>query len=420
MYLLTLTLCVPTDLFSALLPGHRQLLVPVATALCCLAWLIFMRGRFTAVRGNMSLVWALLVIFLGLAVLSAVTNVNVVDSLLLVATYAVRFVMLFVLVQILTEDDFLLVRVQRLLVIVLAFVAFLMMTGILDSLGGYLRPTEAGGLTILRASAGLGDPNFTALAFNIGVAFGLAWSVSAATRTMRYVAIAAVLVLVLGIGKTVSIGGLVGLAVVLFLSWWRMMRVAGRRRSSLVLLTIGILVAMVVVGGGMYLARIQQQAARAQHSIGSLGTQRLNLSLGGLKMAVQHPFSGVGLANTSRSMPGYLPFYSSQPNQESHDGFIDIMDETGIPSFLLMVGIWVLVFRLVCRANAHLRRYNLRFWFMVGEGFWIAMVATLIQTFALGTQREPLLWFILALMLAFSLRILGTTPITSAPTATAY
>ena len=108
-YLLVLALCVPTDLFPVLFPGHRQLLVPLATALCGLAWLVFMRGRFTSVRGNMSLIWPSLVIFLGVAVLSSVTNVNAAGSLLLVVTYAVRFLMLFVLVQILAEDDWLLV-----------------------------------------------------------------------------------------------------------------------------------------------------------------------------------------------------------------------------------------------------------------------------------------------------------------------
>ena len=405
-YFLVLTLCVPTDLFSALLPGHRQLLVPIATALCGLAWIVFMRGRFTAVRGNMSLIWASLITFLGFAVLSAISNVNATDSLLLVATYAVRFVMLFVLVQILTEDEVLLVRVQRLLVVALAIISLLMVTGILDRLGGYLRVSDVGSSVILRASAGLGDPNFTASAFNVGVAFALAWFATAKSSMMRSTAVIAVLMLVLGIGRTVSIGGLVGLMVVLFLSWWRMVRTAGRRRFGLMLLTVGVLAVITVAAGGVYLARIKQQATSAQHSIGALGTERLNLSIGGMRMAIANPILGVGLNNVAESMPPYLLFPISEPKQGAHDGFISIMDETGIPSFLLMLFVGALILNILIRAQRHLRKNMDRYWFLAGEGVGIALIATLVQTLALDTQRYPILWLVFALALVLSRRVL--------------
>ena len=405
-YLLVLALCVPTDLFPVLFPGHRQLLVPVATALCGLAWLVFMRGRFTSVRGNMSLIWPSLVIFLGVAVLASVTNVNAAGSLLLVVTYAVRFLMLFVLVQILAEDDWLLVRAQRLLVVGLAIVALLMVTGILDLLGGYLRVSDAGSSTILRASAGLGDPNFTALAFNVGVAFALTWFATASSRMMRSTAVIAVFILVLGIGRTVSIGGLVGLVVVLFLSWWRMVRPAGRRRFGLMLLTAGVLVVIATAAGGVYLARIKQQVTSAQHSIGALGTERLNLSIGGLRMAVAHPILGVGPNNVAESMPPYLLFPISEPEQGAHDGFISIMDETGIPSFLLLCFVGALILNISIRCQRHLRKELDRYRFLVGEGIGIALVATLVQTLALDTQRYPILWLVFALALALGRKVL--------------
>ena len=404
-YVLVLALCVPTDLFSALFPGQRQLLVPLATALAVVAWIIFMRGRFTAIRGNVSLIWASLILFLGLALLSAVTHPNAADSLALIAAYTTRFAMAFVLVQIMVDDDGLLVRVQRLLVVALAVLALLMVSGILDRFGGYLLVTEAAGSRIGRASAGLGDPNFTALAFNIGLALGLSWFATARRRGERWLTVASSLVLVLGIGKTVSIGGLVGLVLILTLFCWRMVRLAGRRRWGLTLLTAGMLVAIATAAGSVYLARIQQQAVRAHQSIGTLGTQRLNLSLGGLRMAAANPILGVGPANTADAMPGYLLFYSSEPNQESHNGFIDIMDETGIPSFLLMAGMGILMFKLARSAQRCLRKAGDRYWYLIGEGAWIALAATLVQTLALGTQRQPFLWLVMALVLSLALRV---------------
>lgn len=269
-YILTLSICVPTNLFSALLPGHRQLLVPLVTALVLLAWLVFTRGRLSAVRGNMSLLWAALGLFSGLAVLASAVHPNTRESLALVAAYATRFVMLFVLVQIMVVDDHLLVRVQRLLAGTLAVLAFLMVSGILDHLGDYLRLTEAAGHQIVRASAGLGDPNFTALVFNIGLALALTWFATAETPRRRIMAVGAALLLVMGVGRTVSIGGLIGLVIILALASWQMAPRAGHRRWGLTLLSAGLLTA-IAAGAGVFIwhASISKRRARNIPSVPS-------------------------------------------------------------------------------------------------------------------------------------------------------
>jgi len=404
-YILALSICVPASLFPALFPGHRQFLVPLATALMLLAWVGLTGGRLSAIRGNLSLLWAALALFCVLAFWSSMAHPEVRESLALVAAYVARFAMLFVLVQILVVDGHLLVRVQRFVAGTLALLALLMVSGILDRFGSFLRLTEAAGHEIVRASAGLGDPNFTAFVFNVGLALALAWFATAETPRRRMVAGCAALLLVVGIGRTVSIGGLIGLIVILTLATWQMVPRAGIRKWGLALLSAGLLAVIAFAAGGVYLARIHQQIVRSERSIGSFGSERLNLTLGGIRMAQAHPLLGVGPANISADMAPYLLFPISDPNQGSHDGFISVMDETGIFSFFLLFGAGWVVIQRSGRVQRRLRMANERRAYLIGEGARIALISGLVQTLALGTQREPFLWFVIALVLAHATRV---------------
>ncbi|HVC28084.1 MAG TPA: O-antigen ligase family protein [Gammaproteobacteria bacterium] len=407
LYLLAIAICVPTDLFSTSLLGNRQLLVPVATLLVVFTWLILKHGRMPAVRGNISIIWIALFLFTSLAVLSSVSHPNSSQSLQLVATYMVRFIMLFALVQSMVADTYVIMRVQRLLAGALALVALLMISGLLDHFGHNVLSSAIGSnKSIARISAGLGDPNFTALAFNNGLAMALAWFATAETRSRRIAAVVAALLLVVGIGRTVSIGGLIGMTVILLLAYWRMAKFAGRRKWGLMWLSVGLLAAIVAVAGGVYMKRIDQQAVRSERSLSSLGTERLNLTVGGLRMAWANPLLGVGVANISEFMPQYLLTPIAEPYQESHDGFINVMDEMGIPAFLLFLLVVLLVFRLAIAAQRHLLKIGDRTGYLVGEGACIALIANLVQTLALGTQRFPHFWFVIALVLATSWRAL--------------
>lgn len=121
-------------------------------------------------------------------------------------------------------------------------------------------------------------------------------------------------------------------------------------------------------------------------------------------MAEAHPLLGVGPANISGDMPPYLLFPISDPNQGSHDGFISVMDETGIPSLLLLLVAGLVVARMAVRAQHRLRTANERRWYLIGEGTWIALISSLVQTLALETQRQPFFWFVIALVVALACR----------------
>lgn len=403
LYLLTIAICVPTDLFSTTLFGNRQLLVPLATLLMVLTWIILTYGRMRVVRGTAANIWILLLLILCLGVLSSVRHPNSAESLQLISVYAVRFIMLFVMVQTIATDIGVIVRVQRLLAGTLALVAALEISGVLDRFGHNVwLNSVAPNQDIARISAGLGDPNFTALAFNMGLAMALAWYVTAENRLRRIVAAIAALLLVSGIARTVSIGGLIAMSVILSLAYWRMGRFAGPRKRGLKLLSVGLLAVLIVMAGSVYMMRIHQQVARSQGTLSALGTERLNLTVGGLRMGWAHPLLGVGAANTGEYMPQYLLTPIDEPRQESHDGFIDVMDEMGVPAALLFLCVLLLVFRSALSAQRYFLRIGDRTWYLVGEGIFIAMIANLVQTVALGTQRFPHFWFVIALALAIS------------------
>ncbi|MHB8425160.1 MAG: O-antigen ligase family protein [Gammaproteobacteria bacterium] len=402
-YVLTLVLCVPSDLFAKVMPGHRQFLLPAAVALLLLVWLVADRGRLRAFTGLMSVLWAALALFLLWVVAASVLHPNVRESMALVGAYLVRMVMLFVLVQILSGDWELLIRTQRLLVVGLGLLGLLMVTGLLDRFGGQVLATDVGGLHINRATAGLGDPNLTALIFNIGVALALGWLVTASSPRRRLLAGCIALLLVVGIGRTVSLGGVFGLVAVLWLTfWWMAPRAGYPLRWTLTLFIGGLMLAIIAVAGGVYLERLQQQAVRTEQSAGNFGSQRLNLALGGMRMAVANPLFGEGPVNVPAAMPVYVPFQSDNSKNGVHDGYISVAAESGLPSWLLIMGAAAISGTLFSRALRRARHSDYRESYLIGGGIAVALVASLVQTAALDTQRQPFLWFVAALALSFA------------------
>lgn len=406
-FLLIAAISVPADIFSVAMPGHRQYLVPAMSLLTGLVWLILWRARLPAIRGRVGIAWAACAVFIGLNVVAALVHPRPFDSLALVGTYAARAGMAFVLVQLLVEEPALLLLATRWLWMLLTVIALLLITGVLLHAGGYLRATEAAGLHIERASAGFGDPNFTALVFNAGLAMALGWLAIGPTIARRVTAGAASLVLVIAIGRTVSLGGLIGLMVTLGLTgWWVALRAPARRRQALLALTGGLVLAIVAAGGGAYLARIQQQTVRSSRSLGAFGTERLNLAIGGSRMAAMHSIAGVGQANVSRRMPVYLPYPISDPEQGPHNTILAVADESGVPALLLLLFATGVIAMVMSSALRRARSTGLRSWQLLGWALATAAVAALVQSFALSTQRQTFLWLIGSLVAAWSVTTL--------------
>ena len=86
---------------------------------------------------------------------------------------------------------------------------------------------------------------------------------------------------------------------------------------------------------------------------------RLNVLRDGLKMAADHPLAGWGLGTFPVVYPQYRSFYTSKFVNQAHNDYVQVLVETGVVGFALVV--WGMVvffreaFRKMDRAPALLR-----------------------------------------------------------------
>lgn len=401
-YFLALSLCIPAEFVNSLLGGTRPFLVPLATGMLLLAWLVARDARsLTPWKGTYPAIWSLLVMFLAWTAAVALAGLQTADSLAVVAAYATRFAMVYVLVQLLAVDLVSLARVWRLLPVGLTALVLLSFTGVADLAGSY--ETTAGALKINRVAVGIGDANLTALALNVGLTGALSWLASGRDLWRRILASAMIAVLTIGIARTVSLGGLAGLLLVLGFTALRNGSGGGVHRPFVILMAVGIVALTIGIAGVAYFARAQEQVRLSEANFGALGSERLNLAAGGIRMAWQYPFAGAGLSGVADLMPRFVPFAMFRPNQGAHNILIEVADETGIPSAILLVAVFVYVFRLLRRGIGRAKAARFKDGYAIGSALATAIVATLVQSMAVASQRDPFLWLLVALAMAYPL-----------------
>lgn len=412
-YFLALSLCVPAELVNSLLRGTRPFLMPLATGILLLAWLVVREARScTPWRGAYPAIWGLLAAFLIWATAVAITSPQTPDSLADVAAYATRFAMVYALVQLLAADMVSLERVWRFIPAGLSVLVLLSFAGIVGAGSSY--ETMAGALKIDRVAVGIGDANLTALALNVGLCGALASLAAGHGLRQRGLALAATAVLVIGVARTVSLGGLAGLLLVLVLTALRAGPGGSARRPFVAVVAAGIAVLTIGIAGAAYYARAEEQVVLSEANAGALGSERLNLAAGGVRMVWQHPLTGVGSANVASSMPLFLPFAMFRPNQGAHNLFIEVADESGLPAALLLIAVFAYAFGLLRQGLHQARAANFRRGYLTGSSLGIAIAATLVQSMAVASQRDPFLWLLVALALAYPLaqaRTLGNLPV---------
>lgn len=399
-YLLAIAICIPPGLFDAALSTNRAFLVPVATAIVVLAWLMVREARtYTPGKGAYLSIWVLLMGFLVWATIVSVAQPDTSDSMALVAAYASRFVMVYALVQLFVVDWMMIQRMWRLIAVLLVILILLS----LANLNGFndIYNTSAEGLSLQRISVGLGDPNFTALVFNLGIAGAFTWLMIARRSSHRFVAIVSIILLAIGVGRTVSIGGLIGLLVTLVLVVWKMVGTSGSRRMTALFVVAGLLIVIAGAAGAEYYARATQQVQRGEENVGSIGSERANLVIGGIRMALDNPIQGVGPANVPTEMPQYLLFPIFKPQQGPHNLLVALADETGLLSLLLLGGVVVYAFKILGRGLKFSVQTGFRDGYMVGRGLQIALIAILVQSFGVSTQRQPFFWLLVAFAIAY-------------------
>ncbi|MEU8044021.1 O-antigen ligase family protein [Micromonospora echinofusca] len=168
----------------------------------------------------------------------------------------------------------------------------------------------------------------------------------------RLCAAVGVAVILAGIGFSYSRSSYLGALVVLL--WF-----VGRRRYAVPVLAVGTLAVTAVVGNGLRLLpetildRIEYTTASGR--LDGSSSVRLDLWASALRMAAEHPLSGVGFLGFSERLPAYFSQQMTEAGtdvhldllQHPHNTYLMVLAETGLIGAALVVALLVLVVRAI-------------------------------------------------------------------------
>jgi O-antigen ligase len=249
-----------------------------------------------------------------------------------------------------------------------------------------------------RATGTIGDPNELASVLLVGLALGGGFAIGR-TRPgpLRLVAAFAVPLCAAGIFLSLSRGGLVALAALMvagtvFAGRWRM--------------AITIMLTLVAVGGVVYFTQLAPLPARERVSAAKGGTGRTDLWTVAWRMVKAHPLNGVGVGNFPNTSadytlrPGLIErtdlIFNERPFV-THNTYLQIMAETGIPGLLLFLGIIGSCMSWALRAARIWERRGDRTMEALARSMFLGLCGMLVADFFISVMYSKLLWVLLAL-----------------------
>lgn len=246
-----------------------------------------------------------------------------------------------------------------------------------------------------RLAGGIGDPNteaallVAAMSLNIGLL-----AVAPRDSGARGLAFLAELLMAVAFLDTGSRGGIIALgvtlvAVLLFGGRWR-----GRA---------AVVVALVVVLTPFYVFLLAPSGA-VQHLNSSSSSGRTDLWRVGLKMWEANPVAGVGSGNFVVAEHQYVQ--TSGPltradviidlQRVTHNTYLQILDELGIPGFIAFLVIVVGAIAAALRAARLYERVGDTAFELLSRCLALGIVALLAADFFISNEYEHLLWLLLA------------------------
>jgi len=245
-------------------------------------------------------------------------------------------------------------------------------------------------------SGGIGDPDTEAalLAAALMLDVGLIATLRSGSAA-RSLAVVGALIMVAGLLATGSRGGFVALAAVLvaavlFGGRWR-----GRAAGLM-------LVAAVLIP--FYLFAFASSAA-VQHLGSSSSTGRTDLWKVGIKMWEANPIVGVGSGNFETASIHYVQQAGPITRADlivdtphvAHNTYLEIVDELGVPGFLMFLVIVIGSLAAAMRAARIYERRGDTAFELMARALVLALIALLTADFFISNEYEHLLWLLLAL-----------------------
>jgi O-antigen ligase len=249
-----------------------------------------------------------------------------------------------------------------------------------------------------RATGTVGDPNELAAFLLVGLAlaggFALGRERSAAVRLGATLLVP---ICTAGIFFSLSRGGLVALGALLvagtiFAGRWRLAMIA--------------IVLTVLAGGLLYFTQLAPIPARERLTSTNGGTGRSDLWKVGLRMVRAHPVTGVGVGNFQAVSANYVlqpgairrsDFIFSRAPKVTHNTYLEVMSEVGIPGFLLFIAAIVACLACPLRAARIWARREDVSMEALARGVFLGLVGMLVADFFISDMYSKLLWVMLAI-----------------------
>jgi O-antigen ligase len=299
------------------------------------------------------------------------------------------------------------IRTRRDLLLVLTVIVI---GAVIAAAFGILQPPSSTGLgeSAERVTGTIGDPNELAAALLLGLALGAGLALSRGrSLALRLAGAMAIPICAVGIFLSLSRGGLIALAVLLVAG----PVLGGRWRGVM----CGFLV-LVAAAGVLYFTQIASLPARERITTADGGSGRSDLWKIGLRMVKAHPVGGVGVGNFQDVSADYVLqpgiivraelIFSSVP-KITHNTYLEVMAEMGIPGFLLFIVIAVGCLGCALRAASVWAGRGDIGMEALARSALLALVGMLVADFFISQSYSKLLWIMLALgpaMLALARR----------------
>jgi O-antigen ligase len=249
-----------------------------------------------------------------------------------------------------------------------------------------------------RATGTVGDPNELAAFLLVGLA--LAAGVGRGQGRSPLVKIVATVTVPLcaaGIFLSLSRGGLVAFGVMLIVGTF----FAGRWR-----LVLAVMLVVIVASGVLYFTELASLPAREHVTQAGGGTGRSDIWKLGLRMVHAHPITGVGVGNFPVVSPNYALqpgallradlIFSSAP-KITHNTYLEVASETGIPGFLLFMAILLSCLGCALKAARLWARQGQPNMEALARAVFLGLVGMLTADFFISEMYSKLLWVMLAL-----------------------
>jgi len=247
-----------------------------------------------------------------------------------------------------------------------------------------------------RLAGGIGDPDGEAalLAAALMLDVGLIATLRSGSAA-RVLAVIGALIMGVGLIDTGSRGGFVALAAVLVAA----VLFGGRWRSR----AAGLMLVVAIVIP-VYLFVFASSAA-VQHLSSSSSSGRTDLWKVGIKMWETNPIGGVGSGNFAVASIHYVQQAGAITRADlivdvphaAHNTYLEIIDELGMPGFLMFLAIVIGSVMAALRAARIYERSGDTAFELMARALALAVVALLTADFFITNEYEHLLWLLLAL-----------------------